>query len=116
MIGKIDDESLGKAGNYKNLIIQRKDILCRKLFEDSIHDEPAPNFQKEPLEYLPESLLPDFTYGNRILVKRYFLKDSFPSNRKSGSHSTLYCKDIYFSTLILGSFYEKTTNNRFVSR
>ena len=93
LIEKIDDKSLGNAGNYKHLVIQEKDIICRKLFEDSIHDEPAPNFQKEPLEYLPESLLPYFTYENKVLVTRYFLKNSFPPNRKSGSRLTLYFKN-----------------------
>ena len=101
-VDNIDEERLGIAGNYKNLIIQKKNIACNKLFEDGIHDEPAPHFQIEPLEYIPEYLLDDFTYGNRILVKRYFLKDSFPSNRDSGNFFLLfnrfYAKISYFGT------------------
>ena len=77
-------------GNYKNLVIQKKNIGCKKLFEDGIHDEPAPSFQLEPFEYIPKSLLQDFTYGNRILVKRYFLADSFPSDRNSGNVFLVY--------------------------
>ena len=84
-IEPLDDEKLGKAGNYKNLGIQKKSIECRNLFEDSIHDKPAPEFQKEPFEYLPKSLWNDFTYQNRVLVTRYFLTDSFPSDRNSGN-------------------------------
>jgi len=84
----LDDEKLGKAGNYKNLVIQKKSIECRNLFEDSIHDKPAPEFQKEPFEYLPKSLWNDFTYQNRVLVTRYFLTDSFPSDRNSGVSTT----------------------------
>ena len=85
LIGNIDEEKLGKSGNYKKLVIQQKDIVCNKLFEDSIHDEPAPKFQKQPLLYLPEPMLREFTYNDRILVKRYFLVDSFPSDRHSGN-------------------------------
>ena len=80
----VDQEEFGMLGNYKNLFIQKKNIACKQLFEDSIHDEPAPPFQLEPYEYIPECLLQEFTYGNRILVKRYFFKDSFPSDRNSG--------------------------------
>ena len=75
------------AGNYKNLVSQRKEIICKDFFEDIIHDEPAPRFQKQPLEFLPTSMLKDFTYDNRILIKRYFFTDSFPSNRDSGIES-----------------------------
>ena len=81
---KLDTKELGRSGNYKNLLIHQKNIQCKPLFEDGIHDEPAPSSQLKPFNYIPDSLLWDFTYGDRILVKRYFLTDSFPSNRKAG--------------------------------
>ena len=81
---KLDRKELGRSGNYKNLLIHQKSIQCQPLFEDGIHDEPAPSFQLKPFRYIPQPLLWDFTYGDRILVKRYFLSDSFPSNRKAG--------------------------------
>ena len=99
LIGNIDEEKLGKSGNYKKLVIQQKDIVCNKLFEDSIHDEPAPKFQKQPLLYLPEPMLREFTYNDRILVKRYFLEDSFPSDRHSGNslgYGTLINDQMFF--------------------
>ena len=104
LIGNIDEEKLGKAGNYKKLVIQQKDIVCNKLFEDSIHDEPAPKFQKQPLLYLPEPMLREFTYNDRILVKRYFLEDSFPSDRHSGNsldYETLIDNQIFHEAYII---------------
>ena len=84
LVDKIDQQELGAIGNYKNILIQKKDISCNKLFESSVHDEPAPLFQLEPFTYIPDSFWHDFTYGNKILVTKYFFKDSFPTNRNSG--------------------------------
>ena len=81
---KLDRKELGRSGNYKGLMIQQKNIQCTPLFEDSIHDEPAPSSQLGPFKYIPHRLLWDFTYGGRLLVKRYFWTDSFPSDRNSG--------------------------------
>ena len=86
---KLDRKELGRSGNYKNLLIHQKNIQCKPLFEESIHDEPAPKSQLKPFRYIPQPLLWDFTYGGRILVKRYFLTDSFPSDRKAGKYTTL---------------------------
>lgn len=83
-VDNIDVKNLGVKGNYKNLMIQKKNIDCAKLFEDSIHDEPAPSFQMMPFEAIPKKLLPEFTYENKILVKRYFFTQDFPRDRKKG--------------------------------
>ena len=85
IVGSIDVQGLGGKGNYKNLFIKKKNINCVKLFEDIIHDEPAPEFQMMPFEVIPETLLPDFTYENRVLVKRYFFTQDFPRDRKKGN-------------------------------
>ena len=86
---KFDKKELGRSGNYKNLLIHQKNIQCKPLFEDGIHDEPAASSQLKPFTYIPQPLLWDFTYGGRILVKRYFLTDSFPSDRNAGKYSIL---------------------------
>ena len=95
----MDKRELGENGNYKNLFLQKKKIDCFKLFKDNIHDEPAPPFQKTPFQNIPKKLLHEFTYGNRILMKRFFFTQDFPRNRNEGrqfyvnfyiKHSILY--------------------------
>ena len=83
-VDNLDDKLLGANGNYKYLSIQKKKFDCLKLFENDVHDEPAPSFQKVPFQDIPKILLDDFTYGNKILVTRYFFTESFPTDRNKG--------------------------------
>ena len=91
----MDEKDLGEQGNYLNLLIHEKKFDCRKLFEDSIHDEPAPYFQILPYKNIPVTLLNDFTYGNKIIIKRYFFTQDFPRDRKKGKSRKVGMKRFY---------------------
>ena len=85
IVDNLDDKPLGANGNYKYLSIQKKKFDCLKLFKHDVHDEPAPSFQKVPFQNIPKSLLHDFTYGNEILLTRYYFNQDFPRDRNKGN-------------------------------
>ena len=95
----MDEKDLGEQGNYLNLLIHEKKFDCRKLFEDSIHDEPAPYFQILPYMNIPVTLLNDFTYENKIIIKRYFFTQDFPRDRKKGKSRKFGMKRFYILSL-----------------
>ena len=103
MINEIDDktnQTLGKLqpGNYANLKLKKKYINCPILFRSKVHDLPAPPFMTKPLQYIPGSLISDYTYDGRIKVLPWYISENFPTNHK-GIYTFYYPSYIMFDTI-----------------
>ena len=98
IVDNLDDKALGANGNYKYLSIQKKKFDCLKLFKHDVHDEPAPSFQKVPFHNIPKSLLHDFTYGNEILLTRYYFNQDFPRLISTKKEEILFFSPCHFFT------------------
>ena len=70
-------------GNYAKLIPKEKHFDCHLLFKSKVHDFPAPTFMNEPFKYIPDLLISDYTYDGRIVVKSFYIRVDFPTNRTS---------------------------------
>ena len=101
-VDNIDNFDIGvgklRAGNYKNLKLQKKHIDCSQLFGSDIHNLYAPSFMTKPPKAIPKIWTKEFTYDGRVVTKSRYISDGFPANRTNGKLLTFQSYNIWSCT------------------